>query len=134
MSYDPAVPMLGIHPKETRIERETCIPMSIAALFTIARTNVAQLIKNPPAVQETLVLFFGWEIPWRRDGLPSPVFLGFLGGSAGKESACNARDLFDPWVGKMPWRRKRLPTPVFWPGEFHGLYSPWDHKESDTTE
>ena len=32
------------------------------------------------------------------------------------------------------WRRERLPTPVFWPGEFHGLYSPWDHKESDTTE
>ena len=32
---------------------------------------------------------------------------------------------FDPWVGKMPWRRDRLPTPVFWPGEFHGLYSPW---------
>ena len=27
-----------------------------------------------------------------------------------------------------------LPTPVFWPGEFHGLYSPWGCKESDTTE
>ena len=27
-----------------------------------------------------------------------------------------------------------LPTPVFWPGEFHGLYSPWGHKESDTNE
>ena len=32
------------------------------------------------------------------------------------------------------WRRDRLPTPVFWPGEFHGLYSPWGRKESDTTE
>ena len=31
---------------------------------------------------------------------------------------------FYPWVGKIPWRRERLPTPVFWPGEFHGLYSP----------
>ena len=38
------------------------------------------------------------------------------------------------WVGKIPWRRERLPTPVFWPGEFHGLCSPWGHKESDTTE
>ena len=28
----------------------------------------------------------------------------------------------------------RLRTPVFWPGEFHGLYSPWGHKESDTSE
>ena len=41
---------------------------------------------------------------------------------------------FDPWVGKIPWRRERLPTPVFWPGEFHGLYSPWGHKESNMTE
>ena len=35
---------------------------------------------------------------------------------------------------KIPWRREKLLTPVFWPGEFHGLYSPGDHKESDTTE
>ena len=41
---------------------------------------------------------------------------------------------FKPWVGKIPWRRERLPTPIFWPGEFHGLYSPRDCKESDTTE
>ena len=41
---------------------------------------------------------------------------------------------FDPWVGTILWRRERLPTPVFWPGEFHGLYSPWGCKESDTAE
>ena len=41
---------------------------------------------------------------------------------------------FDPWVRKISWRRERLPTPVFWPGEFHGLYSQWGRKESDTTE
>ena len=41
---------------------------------------------------------------------------------------------FDPWVGKIPWRRESLPIPVFWPGEFHGLYSPWGHKELDTTK
>ena len=41
---------------------------------------------------------------------------------------------FNPWVGKIPWRRERLPTPVFWPGECHGLYSRWGHKELDTTE
>ena len=38
------------------------------------------------------------------------------------------------WVGKIPWRRGRLPTPVFWPGEFHGLYSPWGCKELDITK
>ena len=41
---------------------------------------------------------------------------------------------FDPGVGMIPWRRERLPTPVFWPREFHGLYSPWGHKESDMAE
>jgi len=40
---------------------------------------------------------------------------------------------------KAPWKRKWHPTPVFLPGEFHGQrslvdYSPWGHKESDTTE
>ena len=37
-------------------------------------------------------------------------------------------------VGKIPLRRERLSTPVFLPGEFHGLYSPWGHRESDMTE
>jgi len=35
---------------------------------------------------------------------------------------------------EIPWRREKLPTPVFWPGEFHGLYSPWHRKRSDTTK
>ena len=36
--YDPAIPRLGIYPEETKIEKITCIPLFIAALFTIART------------------------------------------------------------------------------------------------
>ena len=36
--YDPAIPLLGIYPEETRVEKDTCIPLLIAALFTIART------------------------------------------------------------------------------------------------
>ena len=45
---------------------------------------------------------------------------------------------FDSWVGKIPWRRERLyhsggTTPVLWSREFHGLYSPWGHKELDVT-
>ena len=38
LPYDPAIPVLGIHTEETRIERDTCIPIFIAALFAIART------------------------------------------------------------------------------------------------
>ena len=54
--------------------------------------------------------------------------------SNGKESTCDAGD-----PGSIPWRREWQPTPVFLPGEFHGQrnlagYSPWGHKESDTTE
>ena len=46
---------------------------------------------------------------------------------------------FNPWVGKFPGGRKLQPIPVLLPGQFHGLrslvgYSPWGHKESDTTE
>jgi len=35
---DPAVPLLGLYPEESEIERDTCIPLFIATLFTIART------------------------------------------------------------------------------------------------
>ena len=61
-------------------------------------------------------------------------FIADTCGSAGKESACNVGDLgWIPGLGRSPGEGKRLPTPVFWPGEFHGLYSPWGRKESDTT-
>ena len=36
--YDPAIPLLGIYPEETKIENYICIPLFIAALFAIART------------------------------------------------------------------------------------------------
>ena len=36
--YDPAIPLLGIYPEGTKVKRDTCIPLFIAALFTIART------------------------------------------------------------------------------------------------
>ena len=36
--YDPATPLLGIFPEEIKIEKDTCIPLFIAALFTTART------------------------------------------------------------------------------------------------
>ena len=38
LPYDPAIPMLGTHTEETRIERDTCTPMFVTALFIIART------------------------------------------------------------------------------------------------
>ena len=38
LPYDPAIPVLGIYPEKTTIQKDTCIPMFTAALFTIART------------------------------------------------------------------------------------------------
>ena len=92
------------------------------------------------------------KIRWRRDRLPTPGFLGFSGGSVGKESACKSGDLDSilglgrspgerewpkTWVQSLGWENileEELPTPAFWLGEFHGLYSPWGHKELDITE
>ena len=71
-----------------------------------------------------------------------------LGRSAGKGKGYNSRSWWwtgrpgvlrlmgsqgvgHDWATELNWNE---PTPVFWPGEFHGLYSPWGHKESDTTE
>ena len=70
------------------------------------------------------------------------------GSSVGKEPACNAGDPESiPGLGRSTgegigypllyfWASlvERLPIPVFWPEEFHGLYSPWGHKDLDTTE
>ena len=61
---------------------------------------IAQLVKNPPAMEETLGYFWVRKVRWRSDRLPTPVFLGFPGGSAGKESACNMGDL--GWIPGNP--------------------------------
>ena len=51
----------------------------------------------------------------------------------------NLPAMWETWVRSLGWedpleKGKATPIPVFWPGEFHGLYIPWDHKESDTAE
>ena len=88
----------------------------------------------------TLVQFWVGEIPWRRDRLPTPVFMGFPGGSGSKESACNAGDLgFILGLGRSSGGGHGNPL------QYSGLedpqgqrslvgYSRLVHKESDTTE
>ena len=66
--------------------------------------------------------------------------LGFPGGLVVKNLSASAGNTgFNPWVRKIPWRREWPPTPVFLPGESHRQrslagYSPWGHKELDTTK
>ena len=79
---------------------------------------VAQLVKNPPATQ-----FDAWvrKIRWRRDRLPTPVFLGFPGGSAGKEPTCNVGDLGLIFgLGRSPGGGNSYPLP------YSGLESSMD--------
>ena len=70
---------------------------------------VAQLVKNLQCGRSGFSSWVG-KIPWRRDRLPTPVFLGFPGGSAGKESVCNAGDLGSiPGLGRSPGEGKGYP-------------------------
>ena len=50
----------------------------------------------------------------------------------------NLPAMWKTWVWSLGWEdpleKEKLPVLVFWPGEFHGLYSPWGHKWSDMTE
>ena len=64
-------------------------------------------------MQETLVQFQVRKIRWRKDRLPTPVFLDFPGGSAGKETTCNAGDLGSiPGLGRSPGEGKSYPISI----------------------
>ena len=68
-------------------------------LRTGSTSQITQLVKNPPAMQETLIQFLGCEDPLEKDRLPTPVFLGFPCGPGGKESAWNT----ETWVRSLGW-------------------------------
>ena len=109
---------------------DICIPMA---------SLIAQLVKNLPTIQETPVWFLGCKIHWRRDRLPTPVFLGFPCGLAVK----NLPAMWETWVWFLGWEdplgKEKVTHSSILAGEFHGQrslvgYSPWGRKELDTTE
>ena len=61
-------------------------------------------------------------------------FRAFLGAQLVKIPPAIQETPFESWVSQIRWRSDLLPTPISWPEEFHGLYSPWSHKELDMTE
>ena len=101
---------------------------------------VAQLVRI--RLQCRRPWFNSWvgKTPWRRDRLPTPVFMGFPGGSDGKELAHNMGDLgLIPGLGKSPGGGHGNPLQYFCLENPHaqrslGGYSPLGHKESVTTE
>ena len=73
-------------------------------------------------MQETLVWSLGGKISWRRERLPTAVFLGFSCGSASKESACNVGDLIlIPGLGRFPGEGKGYPL------QYSGLENSMDY-------
>ena len=60
---------------------------------------MAQVVKNLPAMQRPGLDPWVGKIPWRKEWQATPVFLGFPGGSDGKESVCNA----ETWVRSLGW-------------------------------
>ena len=60
---------------------------------------VAQTVKNPPAMWDTRVQSLGWEDPWRRERLPTPVFL------PRETHGQRSLDNYSPWG---PWGHKEL--------------------------
>ena len=96
---------------------------------------IALLVKNLPECRRPQFNSWGGKIPWRRDWLPTLVFSGFPDGSAGKESACNAGDLGSiPGLGRAPEEGSHYLLQYSGLENFHGLFSPWGHKEPDITE
>uniref|UniRef100_A0A8C6FUD3 IF rod domain-containing protein n=1 Tax=Moschus moschiferus TaxID=68415 RepID=A0A8C6FUD3_MOSMO len=86
----------------TLLEGEECRLVGIPLVSRRLRGLVALLPEH----------FDSWvgKIPWRMDRLPTPVFLGFPGDSAGKESACNAGDLGSfPGLGRSPGEGRGYP-------------------------
>ena len=82
-------------------------------------------------MHETLVRLLGQEDPLEKGWLPTPAFLGFPGGSAGKESACNAGDLgLIPGLGRSPREGNSYPLQYSGLGNsmdciIHGVTKSW---------
>ena len=97
---------------------------------------VAQMVKNPPCNECRRPWFDSWvrKFPWRKDRLPTPIFLGFPGGSDGKESAFNAGDLGSiPGLGRSPGGGHGDPLHYSCLENPHGQrslggYSPYGHR------
>ena len=89
-------------------------PVQLLARFCFARVTKSRLLKDPG---------------------PASLYLV----AQKVDSSCSAECVVQPGVGRIPWKREWQPTPVILLGEFYGQrslagYSPWGHKELDTTE
>ena len=99
-------------------------------------------ISSPRGAQEAS-FSITWEHVRNVQAPPQTCWIRNLGVGGGGRADCvvqlvknppTMQVTFWPLGWKETLEKERLPTPVFWPGKFHGLYSPWGRKESNTTE
>ena len=110
--------------------------------FKFTQENPGNSVGKKSACNAGYPWFNSWvrKIPWRRNGLPIPVFLGFPGGSDSRESACNVGDLGSfPGLGISPGGVHGNPLQYSCLENPHGQTSlvgcsPRSCKESDTIE
>ena len=104
--------------------------MVTTSSWTTVPSSTTFLSLQPPSTSSSVIYLWEYVVY---------TLLTFSWWLRGKESACQCRRCgFDPWVRKIPWKREWQPTLVLLPGKSHGQrslagYSPWGHKESDTT-
>ena len=150
--------MFHFHSKQevtlpTYTQRELHFPVSsligysagapICQMVEIVWLQLCSLVGFPDSsVGKEFAWFNSWlrKIRWRRDRIPTPVFLSFPCGSAGKESTCNAGDLGPiPGLGRSPEEGKSYPHQYSGLENPHGQrslvgYSPSRDKDLDMTE
>ena len=110
-------------------------------LVILSPILVAQLVKNPPAIQETLVRFLGREDPLEKGQATHSSILGLPWWHSGKESACNMGDSPGsiPGLGRSRGDGNSYSLQYSCLENTHGQrslaeYSPWGRKEPDMTE
>ena len=132
MVYEVLVPRPGIEPSLSALEAQSpnhrtascSVALSCLTLFDAVGCSMPGSPVLHCLLQSKLMSWVG-KIRWRRERLPTPVFLGFPCGSAGKESPHNAGDPASlPGLGRSPGGGKGYPL------QCSGL----GQKESDTTE
>ena len=108
-------------------------PLSLGHHGTDLHEQPSSVSSSSLLAPREICLFCACPWIWTFQKIFYPIIQsGLLLWQRGKNSPAMQETWVQSLVGKIPWRRERLPPP-FWPREFHGLYSPWGHKELDTS-
>ena len=102
-------------------------PLGMIGWISLQSKGLSRVFSNTTVQKHQ---FFGVQLLYS----PTLISMDFPCGSAGIESTCNVGYLcLIPRLGRTSGEGKGYPL-LFWPGEYHGLFSPWGLKESDLTE